>query len=89
MRAGPRGPVTLTVIRSRATFTVTPRMFVSGIVQYNSTNRSLGSNMRLRWEYLPGSELFVAFGQSALIPDSRFVAQRTQASVRLGHTFRF
>ncbi len=36
-------------------------MFVSGIVQYNSTARSVGSNLRLRWEYLPGSELFVVY----------------------------
>jgi hypothetical protein len=57
----PRGSTTLTVIRSRATYTVTPRMFVSGIVQYNSTARSVGSNLRLRWEYLPGSELFVVY----------------------------
>jgi hypothetical protein len=52
---------TTTVVRSRATFTVTPRMFVSGIVQHNSTGRSVGSNLRLRWEYLPGSELFVVY----------------------------
>ena len=48
---------TATVLRTRATYTVTPRMFVSGIVQYNSTNASVGSNLRLRWEYAPGSEL--------------------------------
>jgi hypothetical protein len=32
---------------------------------------------------------FLGRGLSALIPDSRFVAQRTQASIRLGHTLRF
>jgi hypothetical protein len=52
---------TSSVVRSRATFTVTPRMFFSGIVQYNSSARSVGSNLRLRWEYLPGSELFVVY----------------------------
>ena len=57
----PQGSFTATVVRSRATYTVTPRMFVSGIVQYNSTNASAGSNLRLRWEYGPGSELFVVY----------------------------
>jgi hypothetical protein len=52
---------TATVFRTRATYTVTPRMFVSGIVQYNSSNASVGSNLRLRWEYAPGSELFVVY----------------------------
>ena len=36
-------------------------MFVSGIAQYNSSTRSWGSNLRFRWEYLPGSELFVVY----------------------------
>jgi hypothetical protein len=40
---------------------MTPRMFVSGIVQYNSTSTSVGSNVRFRWEYRPGSELFVVY----------------------------
>jgi hypothetical protein len=57
----PQGSFTATVVRTRATYTVTPRMFVSGIVQYNSTNASLGSNLRLRWEYTAGSELFVVY----------------------------
>jgi hypothetical protein len=57
----PQGSFTATVVRTRATYTLTPRMFVSGIAQYNSAVRSVGSNLRLRWEYLPGSELFVVY----------------------------
>ena len=57
----PQGPFTLKVARSRITYTITPRMFVSGIAQYNSTGTSLGSNVRFRWEYRPGSELFVVY----------------------------
>ena len=52
---------TLKVARTRATYTITPRMFVSGIVQYNSAATSFGSNVRFRWEYRPGSELFVVY----------------------------
>ena len=36
-------------------------MFVSGIVQYNTAGTSFGSNVRFRWEYRPGSELFVVY----------------------------
>jgi hypothetical protein len=57
----PQSAFTTSVVRGRATFTVTPRMFFSGITQYNSTARSVSSNLRLRWEYLPGSELFVVY----------------------------
>jgi hypothetical protein len=52
---------TLTVVRTRATYTVTPRMFVSTLLQYNNSATSVGSNLRLRWEYAPGSELFVVY----------------------------
>ena len=55
------GSFTASVARARTTFTVTPRMYVSGIVQYNSTNTSVGSNVRFRWEYQPGSEIFVVY----------------------------
>ena len=57
----PQASFTATVFRTRATYTITPRMFVSGIVQYNSTTATTGSNLRLRWEYAPGSELFVVY----------------------------
>jgi hypothetical protein len=57
----PQASFTATLYRARATYTVTPRMFVSGIAQYNSTTTSMGSNLRLRWEYAPGSELFVVY----------------------------
>ena len=57
----PQASFTATVVRTRATYTVTPRMFVSGIIQYNSATASRGSNLRLRWEYAPGSELFVVY----------------------------
>ena len=56
-----QGSFTAKVVRTRATYTITPRMFVSGIVQYNSAGTSFGSNVRFRWEYRPGSELFVVY----------------------------
>ena len=38
-------------------------MFVSALLQYNSGNNSLGANLRFRWEYQPGSELFVVYNE--------------------------
>ena len=38
-------------------------MFVSALLQYNSGNNSLGANVRMRWEYQPGSELFVVYNE--------------------------
>ena len=46
---------------TRINYTFSPRMFFSGLLQYNSTNHTIGTNLRLRWEYTPGSELFVVY----------------------------
>jgi hypothetical protein len=45
----------------RVNYTFTPRMFLSGLLQYNSSNETFSTNLRLRWEYQPGSELFVVY----------------------------
>ncbi len=53
-----------TLAGARVTFTMTPRMFVSALLQYISTQTNFGSNIRFRWEFQPGSDLFVVYGDS-------------------------
>jgi hypothetical protein len=55
------GAFTTRLVGARTTYTVTPRMFVSGLVQYNSSLDTLESNIRWRWEYQPGSDLYVVY----------------------------
>ncbi len=38
-----------------------PRMFASALVQYASSTHWVSTNARFRWEYQPGSELFVVY----------------------------
>ena len=38
-------------------------MFVSALLQYTSSNDAVAANVRLRWEYQPGSELFVVYNE--------------------------
>jgi hypothetical protein len=59
----PAGDFTAQVGGARITFTMTPRMFASGLVQYSSNLRTVSANLRFRWEYQPGSELFVVFNE--------------------------
>jgi len=49
------------VARMRTTYTLTPRAYVSGLLQYNSGSGSFSGNFRLRWEWAPGSELFIVY----------------------------
>jgi hypothetical protein len=52
---------TTTVLTNRTTYTISPRSFLSALVQYSSSSHTLSANARLRWEYRPGSELFVVY----------------------------
>jgi len=49
------------IVSSRFTYTLTPRMFASALVQYQSASSSMSTNARFRWEYQPGSEVFVVY----------------------------
>jgi len=55
------GRFTAKLYRARTDYAFSPRMFASALLQYSSTDRSFSSNLRLRWEYHPGSELFVVW----------------------------
>ena len=64
------GAFTTHLVGSRVTYTMSPKMFVSTLLQYNSGNDSLSTNARLRWEYQPGSELFLVYNEQrdTLVP---------------------
>ncbi|MAG70961.1 MAG: DUF5916 domain-containing protein [Vicinamibacterales bacterium] len=55
------GPFTTTLVGARTSYTFSPRMFAAALVQYNSSNATLDTNIRFRWEYQPGSDLFVVY----------------------------
>lgn len=57
----PEGRFTTQLVSNRVIFAFTPLMFASALVQYNSNTNALSTNLRLRWEYQPGSELFIVF----------------------------
>jgi hypothetical protein len=58
-----QGDFTTHLVGSRVTNSMTPQMFASALLQYNSTNHTVAANVRLRWEYAPGSELFVVYNE--------------------------
>ncbi|HUR33601.1 MAG TPA: DUF5916 domain-containing protein [Vicinamibacterales bacterium] len=57
----PAGDFTTTVLRARSDYGFSPQMFASALVQYSSNDRVFSSNLRFRWEYRPGSELFIVY----------------------------
>ena len=87
----PEGRFNTTLVTTRTTYTMTPLTFVSALVQYNSSNSTLSANVRLRWEYQPGSELFVVYneGRDTLAP-RHFPELATRSFVvKVNRLFRF
>jgi hypothetical protein len=66
------GAFTAHLAGSRVTFTPTSRMFASALLQYNSDTHNVATNARLRWEYRPGSELFVVYNDERDTRTPRF-----------------
>lgn len=67
------------VALTRVTYSLTPRAFVSGLVQYNSGSNTFSTNVRLRWEWAPGSELFVVYTEDR---DTDVLGRRSQLAGR-------
>jgi len=85
----PTGAVDIHLATADAVVNFTPVMQTALQAQYDNISENFAFSARYRWEYRPGNELFVGVGQSALISNRGFIGQTTQATIRLGHTFRF
>jgi hypothetical protein len=85
-----QGEFTTHLLGSRFIATMTPRMFVSALVQYNTSNNSASANVRLRWEYQPGSELFVVYNDDRDTRASGFPELTTRSFiVKVNRLLRF
>ncbi len=86
----PEGSFTTELVTARTTFTVTPLMFVSALLQYNSALNSVAANVRMRWEYQPGSELFIVYNEQRDTLARRFPGLENRAFVvKINRLFRF
>ena len=70
----PTAIATTRLYRTRADYGFSPLMFVSALLQYSSSDNAFSSNLRFRWEYRPGSELFVVYTDERDVTDPRLAA---------------
>ena len=83
------GSFTSQLIGGRVTYSMTPLMFVNALLQYTSSNNAVSANVRLRWEYRPGSELFVVYNEDRDTLARRFPALVNRAViVKINRLFR-
>jgi hypothetical protein len=85
-----QGRFTAHLLGTRITYTMTPMMFASALVQWNSSTNSVSTNARLRWEYQPGSELFVVYNDDRNTLSRSFPGLNTRALiVKVNRLFRY
>jgi len=85
-----QGEFTTHLAGSRVIYTVSPWMFASALVQYNSGTNTMAANVRFRWEYEPGSELFVVYNDERDTRLSGFPDMTTRAViVKINKLLRF
>ena len=86
----PQGSFTSRLVSARTTYSVTPRMYIGALLQYNASRASISTNVRLRWEYVPGSEFFVVYTEERDSLTPRFPALENRALVvKVNRLFRF
>jgi uncharacterized protein DUF5916 len=90
------GDFTSTLLRARADYGFSPLMFTSALLQYSSADKTFSSNLRFRWEYRPGSELFLVYTDERDttdpngLPVPRATGLRNRAFVvKINRLFRF
>ena len=73
----PAGAFTTRLARARVDYGFSPLMFASALVQYNSADRAVSTNLRYRWEFRPGSELFIVYTDERDTTDERLATPTT------------
>ena len=85
-----QGSFTTRLVTTRATYTMTPLMFATALLQYNSDTDTVAVNVRLRWEYQPGSELFIVYNEQRDTLSRTFPEVENRALiVKFNRLFRF
>ena len=85
----PTGDVEIQIYAMNLSINFTPDMQLRTQVQYDNISETFGLSSRYRWEFDPGSELFVSLGESGeLLNGNHYRSDTTQASIRIGHLMR-
>lgn len=86
----PVGDFTTTLLRLRGIYSASARSFFAALIQYNTSNSSLSMNLRYRWEYRPGSDIFVVYSDGRDTEETILPALRSQSFVvKFTRLFRF
>ena len=87
----PEGNFTARILSTQVSYTASPFLSLSNLIQYDNLSRNLGWQSRLRWTLQPGNDLFFVFGQGWIrdaLGDHRFRTEDSKVSTKLQYTLR-
>jgi hypothetical protein len=89
----PEGHFIARIFTSNVSYSATPRLSLSNLVQYDNRSRNMGWQSRVRWTLQPGNDLFFAFNQGWIQDQEggslRFHTQDSKVSAKFQYSLRF
>jgi hypothetical protein len=86
----PYGRFNARLVGTRFVVAPSARLGFSSLTQYNPTAHTLSSSVRMRWDYVPGSELFVVYSDGRDTGAERFaLLQNRSFAVKVTRLLRF
>jgi Domain of unknown function (DUF5916)/Carbohydrate family 9 binding domain-like len=89
----PEGHFIARIFTSNVSYSATPRLSLSNLVQYDNRSRNMGWQSRVRWTLQPGNDLFFAFNQGWIQDQEggrlRFHTQDSRVSAKFQYSLRF
>lgn len=82
-------PFWVNAVGLRGVLPLSPRSAVSVLLQHRTNDGSLGSSVRWRWEYAPGSEVFVVYTEGRDTTRPAETLRNRSVVVKLTRLFRF
>jgi len=85
----PEGDFITRLYNFRAKVNLSSELSWSNLLQYDNLSRSLGLNSRLRWNFRPGSDLFLVLNQGWDGDGNTLIPTAKEITMKVEYTFRF
>jgi hypothetical protein len=83
-----QGDFDLTLVGTKLRLNLSPNLLLDSFIQYDTEERSFGTNTRLRWTFDPRGDLFVIYNHNLREIQDRWRRDANELLVKLQYTFR-
>lgn len=83
-----QGDFELTLVGTRVRLNLSPDLQLNAFLQYDTSDRTLGTNTRLRWTFHPRGDLFLVYNHNLRDVEARWRREANELLVKLQYTFR-